>query len=437
MAVDPERRKQDTLDGKTNTGSADEYADELASLRRRVADLETKLQVASINDRVLRTILDTLPDSLYVKDRQLRKQLANRQDWRYMGVETESEALGKTDFDVYTAEEATHFCEQDARVLRGEALLNHEERITVRGEPFWLLTTKVPLRDETGAIVGLVGIGRDITDLRQAQESRDMLRSANAALEQAAHLKDEFLANVSHELRTPLTGILAMTEALQGKSFGAVNERQQRLLQSIEGSGRHLSRIINDMLDLSNLDAGRTELMMVEMAVGAFCRSCMQTVAEAAAARQQTVHLCIEPQGLTVVADPRRLRQILTNLLDNAVKFTPEGGALGLHVVRDSDADNVRFTVWDTGSGIAPQEQGRLFQPFTQLDGSLARRHSGTGLGLVLVKRLTELHGGQVSIESTPGKGSRFVVTLPRGLALNSKTEEGGRDGNGEQSTHH
>jgi PAS domain S-box-containing protein len=425
------------LNRNINGGSADEDNDELASLRRHVAALEAKLQAASINDRVLRTILDALPDSLYVKDRQLRKLLVNRRDWRYMGVEAESEALGKTDFDVYSAEEAERFYEQDARVLGGEAMLNQEECITVRGEPRWLLTTKVPLRDEAGVIVGLVGIGRDITELKQAQESRDALRAANAALEEASHLKDEFLANVSHELRTPLTGILGLTEALQGNSYGAINERQQQLLQRIEGSGRHLLRIINDMLDLSHLDAGRIELVMVEMAVDALCRSCMQTVAEAAAAKQQTMHLCIEPQTLTVVADARRLRQILTNLLDNAVKFTPEGGALGLHVVGQPGVNSVRFEVWDTGSGIAPQDQSRLFQPFTQLDGSLARRYSGTGLGLVLVKRLTELHQGQVSVESTPGKGSRFVVTLPWRPVPDRKTDEGGKDGNGEQSPHH
>jgi PAS domain S-box-containing protein len=420
-----------------DTSVMDAGAAELAALRGRVVELEAQLQAAAANDRALRTILDALPDSLYVKDCNLRKLLANHRDLLLMGMTAESDALGKTDLEVYTTEEAAHFYAQDSLVLSGEALINHEERITVHGEPRWLLTTKIPLRDEAGEIVGLVGIGRDITELKQAQASSAALLAANQALAETARLKDEFLANVSHELRTPLTGILAMAEALQGKAFGAVDERQQRLLQRIETSGRHLLRLINDMLDLSHLDAGKMELVMVETTLDAVGRSCVQAVAAAAAARRQTVHFCIEPETLTMDADPRRLRQVLTNLLDNAVKFTPEGGALGLYVTGSADANTIRLEVWDTGDGIADADQARLFQPFTQLDASLARRHPGAGLGLVLVKRIAELHGGQASVESTPGKGSRFIVTLPQRPILSSELNEGEMDGNGEQSTHH
>ena len=412
--------------GASDACAVEEGAGELAFLRRRVAELEARLETAASNDRVLRTLLDTLPDSLYVKDGRLRKLLANRMDLRYMGVASEEEALGKTDVDVYPAGEAAHFTHRDELVLSGVPLINHEEQITFGGETHWLLTTKVPLRDESGAVVGLLGVGRNITALKQAQESRDRLAAANQALEQASHLKDEFLANVSHELRTPLTGVLAMTEALQSQFCGSLNERQQYLLQRIETSGHHLLNIINDMLDLSRLDAGKLHLSQAEIELDAFCRSCVQSVAGAAAVKQQAIHLCLEPETLTVAADPRRLRQILTNLLDNAVKFTPEGGSLGLHVSAPEAGapasggfpfgavgGEVRFVVWDTGIGIAPEDGGKLFQPFTQLDGSLARRHAGTGLGLVLVKRMVELHGGQVSVESAPGKGSRFVVRLP------------------------
>lgn len=412
---------------------------EMVFLRGRVAELEARLEAASANDRVLRALLDTLPDSLYVKDRQLRKVLSNRMDILYMGVASESEALGKTDADFYSSEEAAQFHDQDALVLSGVPLINHEEQLTFEGGTHWLLTTKVPLRDESGAVVGLLGVGRNITALKQAQNSRDQLAAANHALEQASRLKDEFLANVSHELRTPLTGVLAMTEALQEQSYGALNERQQHLLQLIEASGRHLLSIINDILDLSRLDAGKLELAPTEINLDAFCRSCVQSVTAAAAAKQQAIHLCIEPQSLSIVADPRRLRQILTNLLDNAVKFTPAGGALGLHVSagapRSGEAPagalggavggEVRFTVWDSGIGIAAADQARLFLPFTQLDGSLARRYAGTGLGLVLVKRMTELHGGQVSVESTPDKGSQFVVRLPLRPIFNDDTDEG------------
>lgn len=432
------------MNGLVRESGADavEGSVESAALRRRVAELEARLEAAAANDRVLRALLDTLPDSLYVKDRELRKVLCNRMDMRYMGVESESEALGKSDIDFYSAEEAAQFYDQDVLVLSGVPLINHEEQITFDGGTHWLLTTKVPLRDESGAVVGLLGIGRNITALKQAQRSRDQLAAANQALEEASRLKDEFLANVSHELRTPLTGVLAMTEALQGESYGSLNERQQHLLQRIEASGRHLLSIINDILDLSRLDAGKLELTLAEIELDAFCRSCIQAVAGAAAAKQQAIHLCMEPQTLTAVADPRRLRQILMSLLDNAVKFTPEGGALGLHVGLDVApgsvvGDEVRFIVWDTGIGIAVADQAKLFQPFTQVDGSLARRYAGTGLGLVLVKRMTELHGGQVSVESTPGQGSRFVVRLPWRPLSNSEKDEGEVDGTDKQSAHY
>lgn len=318
------------MDDRPNQAErTEDNGSEVALLRQRVAELEARLAASATNDRVLRTLFDTLPDNLYVKDRQLRKVLSNRTDWRYMGVASESEALGKTDLEVYSGEEAAHFEQQDLLVLNGASLINHEERITIRGEAHWLLTTKVPLLDETSAVIGLVGLGRNITDLKQAQESRDQLRAANQALEEASRLKDEFLANMSHEL------------------------------------------------------------------------------------------------SLSMIADPRRLRQILTNLLDNAVKLTPEGGALGLHVTAHAATRTIRFCVWDTGNGIQPDDQGRLFQPFTQLDASLTRRHSGTGLGLVLAKRLAELHGGQASVESTPGEGSRFVITLPWRQASATKSDEG------------
>jgi len=430
-----------------NGADAAEGSLEVDLLRRRVADLEARLEAASANDRVLRALLDTLPDSLYVKDRQLRKVLCNRMDMHYMGVKSESEALGRTDADFYSAAEAAQFYDQDALVLSGIPLINHEERLTFDGETHWLLTTKVPLRDEGGEVVGLLGVGRNITALKQAQSSRDQLAAANQALEQASRLKDEFLANVSHELRTPLTGVLAMTEALQEESYGSLNDRQQHLLRLIEASGRHLLSIINDILDLSRLDAGKLELALTEIELDAFCRSCIQSVTPAAAAKQQAIHLCVEPQTLSVVADPRRLRQILTNLLDNAVKFTPEGGSLGLRVSADAPVSSdessgtaggeVRFMVWDTGIGIAAADRARLFQPFTQVDGSLARRYAGTGLGLVLVKRMTELHGGQVSVESTPDKGSKFVVRLPLHPICNDDTDEGGVDGASKQSAHY
>lgn len=248
-------------------------------------------------------------------------------------------------------------------------------------------------------------------------------------------IRDDYLANVSHELRTPLTGVLAMTEALQTQAYGPLNVRQQQLLQRIEDSGRHLLDTINDMLDLSRLDAGLLDLAIVECTLEPLCLGCIQAVAEPAAAKRQSVHFSIEPQSLQIAADPRRLRQMLVNLLDNAVKFTPECGSFGLQVTGPKFEHDqlygactdkcVRFVVWDTGIGIAWEDRDKLFRPFSQLDSSLTRRHAGTGLGLALVKRMAELHGGHVGVESSPGQGSRFCISLPRRAAGGVQAGEG------------
>jgi signal transduction histidine kinase len=309
--------------------------------------------------------------------------------------------------------------------------------------------------DANGQVEYLSTIARNISLQRQAaaalQRSRDELQAANKTLEQAARLKDEFIAGVSHELRTPLTGVLAMAEALQTETFGSLNPRQQHLLQRIEDSGRHLLAVITDILDLSRLDAGMIELTAADCTLEDVCGGCIHMIAAAAAAKRQSIHLCVEPQSLHIEADPRRLRQMLVNLLDNAVKFTPECGSLGLQVTAcpdhgaevpfaikptgkstqaepdDECSGSIRFVVWDTGLGIPPEEHAKLFLPFSQVDSSLTRRYSGTGLGLALVKRIAELHGGHVSVDSAPGRGSRFSITLPRKQIEDRQQLEGAR----------
>ncbi|MBI2391654.1 MAG: PAS domain S-box protein [Deltaproteobacteria bacterium] len=243
--------------------------------------------------------------------------------------------------------------------------------------------------------------------------SRDELRAANEALARAARTKDDFLASMSHELRTPLTGILSLSEALQDRIFGPLDERQQRALRTIEESGRHLLELINDVLDLSKTEAGRMELHLEPCALEPLAEASLRLVKQSATAKQQTLEIEVQPRDVVTRADPRRLKQILVNLLSNAVKFTPEGKRIGVEVVGDRAAGVVRLTVRDEGIGIAPEHVPRLFQSFVQLDSRLSRAYSGTGLGLALVRRMTELHGGSVSLESAPGAGSRFTVTLP------------------------
>jgi PAS domain S-box-containing protein len=257
---------------------------------------------------------------------------------------------------------------------------------------------------------------------RVAERTAD-LSAANAELARAARAKDEFLASISHELRTPLNTILGMTEALLEGVFGHLFDEQREALNNIDESGKHLLEMINDLLDLSKVEAGKMELQLGPVNVAAVCTASQRLVEQALQAKAQRLVTFIDPAVTELVADSRRLRQMLVNLLANAVKFTPEGGSLGLEVMGDAEGEAVRFTVWDSGIGISPADAGRLFKPFTQLDTGLARQYSGTGLGLMLVYRMAELHGGSITLESQPEHGSRFTVALPwsgpdRGVAV-------------------
>lgn len=247
---------------------------------------------------------------------------------------------------------------------------------------------------------------------RVAERTAD-LSEANAELERAARLKDEFMASMSHELRTPLNTILGLAEALQEQIYGGLTLRQTRALVNIEESGRHLLSLINDVLDVSKIDAGKLKLEAGPVPVDSLCQSALNFVKQSAIRKQQALSLELDPTVRVIYGDERRLKQILVNLLSNAVKFTPNEGRIGLRVQGNPSDEVVYFIVWDNGVGIAPEDMEHLFEPFVQLDSRLSRQYDGTGLGLALVYRMAELHGGSVSVASDVGKGSQFMVSLP------------------------
>ncbi len=285
------------------------------------------------------------------------------------------------------------------------------------GSRFPVLLSVTGLCDGAGQPIGFLGVARDITErkrqeesLRRAKETTDI---ANADLARANRLKDEFLANMSHELRTPLNAILGMSEALLEQVSGPLNEKQARSLNVVHESGAHLLALINDILALSKIEAGKLELHFEPVNIESVCQASLRLVKEAALRKRLNLDFTPACGRAVIRADERRLKQILVNLLSNAVKFTHDGGHVSLDVALERERGTVNFTVADSGIGIAPEDLEKLFKPFTQLDSGLARRHEGTGLGLVLVWKLAELHGGSVSVQSEPGKGARFTVTLP------------------------
>lgn len=255
-------------------------------------------------------------------------------------------------------------------------------------------------------------IEREKLSERVAERTRE-LSIANVELAKAAKAKDEFLASMSHELRTPLTGILAMAEVLARELYGPLNDKQKHYLTTIEESGQHLLALINDILDIAKIEAGKLELNYSRVQIRAVCEGVLRLIKQNARKKSLNVELEIAQDIDSVMCDERRLKQMLVNLLGNAVKFTPAEGKVGLSVKRDNDGAHMLFTIWDTGIGIAEDRIAQLFQPFVQLDSSLARQYQGSGLGLALVDRMAKLHGGDVSLESVEGRGSRFCIRLP------------------------
>jgi len=230
-------------------------------------------------------------------------------------------------------------------------------------------------------------------------------------IEAANRHKSEFLANMSHELRTPLNAIIGFSDVLLERTFGDVNPKQEQYVSIILTSGRHLLSLINDILDLSKIEAGRMELELTTFDLALAIENTVTLVRDRAARHDQNLVLDLAPDLGEYVGDERKFKQILLNLLSNAVKFTPDGGRIGVWAARTDDA--VEISVSDTGIGIAPEDQEAVFEEFRQVGTDYVRKREGTGLGLALTRKFVELHGGKVGVESEPGKGSTFTLTLP------------------------
>ena len=237
------------------------------------------------------------------------------------------------------------------------------------------------------------------------------IQEKSAQLEVANKHKSDFLANMSHELRTPLNAIIGFSEALSDRMFGDINDKQAEYLKDIHESGRHLLSLINDILDLSKIEAGRMELDLSDFHLPSTVSNAVTLIRERAQRHGIALDVCIDERLGAVQADERKVKQILLNLLSNAVKFTPDGGRI--EVSANLDTDKVSLAVKDTGVGIAAEDQSALFEEFKQFGKDRSRKAEGTGLGLALTKRLVELHGGRIAVESAAGKGSTFHVMLP------------------------
>jgi PAS domain S-box-containing protein len=388
-----------------------------------ITELKQASDALRLAETDLRAILNAVTESVFMMRRDGLVLVANPTTAARLGIKPEQ----ASQFNAYEAlppEVAnSRRAQVEAACESGQPVRFEDRRLEK-----WIENSIYPILDAQGRATRLAIFGIDITERKMAElevralnqqleqrvaERTAELSQANAALQRASRAKDEFLASMSHELRTPLTGVLGLTEVLLEGIYGPLNDRQRASLKNIHESGNHLLELINDILDLAKIGAGKDDLLLDRVDVEELCQSCLLMIRQAAANKNLKVSLQQDTRVEEIMGDQRRLRQILVNLLGNAVKFTPAGGRIGLEVSGDAEQQFVRFCVWDTGIGIAPDDLARLFQPFVQLDSRLSRQYEGTGLGLALVQRLVDLHQGNVMVESEPGQGSRFTVTLP------------------------
>jgi PAS domain S-box-containing protein len=333
------------------------------------------------------------------------------------------------------------------RVLSEGKVTNYELTARARNGTLTVVSyNATTFHDRDRSLQGVFASARDMTELKRYERT---LQQKNVELEDASRMKSEFLANMSHELRTPLNAIIGFSEILKDGLIGEMSEQQRGFIGDIFGSGKHLLSLINDILDLSKVEAGKMTLDLENVQASSTFANSLSIIREKAASRNINLVMDDAEDLGTIQADPRKIKQILYNLLSNAVKFSSEGGQVTLRAVRvprkevgqlsgtwtgrslplskSEFAEFLKISVTDTGIGISLQGLERLFKPFSQIDSGLARRFEGTGLGLAMVKLLAELHGGTVAVESAVGEGSCFTVWLPlRNTGKSTLTPERG-----------
>ena len=359
--------------------------------------------------RMLRTLIDNLPDPIYVKDKECRKVIANKADVENIGLKSEAEVLGKTDLELFPGKIGERGYADDLKMITtGKPIFDLEEEFINRdGDKRWLQTTKIPLLDKDGKITGQVGIGHDITERKENLE--ELIRAKEKA-EESDKLKTAFLHNISHEIRTPMNAIVGFS-ALLGEPDTDLQSRKS-YIDVIMQSSNHLLSIITDIVDISNIEANLTKVVKSETDVNSTLKSlCNQFLPKSNEKKLKLVWETILPDTeALILTDRTKFTQILSNLTSNALKFTDKGSIKLTFRLKDAFLE---FSVSDTGIGIAPQYRERIFDRFYQVESGVSRLYEGTGLGLAISKAYVELLGGEIWFSSEPGKGTKFFFTIP------------------------
>jgi PAS domain S-box-containing protein len=386
-----------------------------AALRRaRQASQSVAPQTPLAADRaLLQRIIDASPTLIFIKDREGTFLLANQFMAKTYGL-TAERMTGMTHMDIgrllgAPEGEVQRFLDADQRVIdSGEVVFVPEQVLTTHGRTTWLQISKMPI-EVPGRGRCVLGVCVDITARKEIEGE---LHRAKVAAEHAARAKSDFLAMMSHEIRTPMNGVLGMTGLLLDTSLTA---EQREYAETVRSSGSALLGILNEILDLSKIEAGRMELEHIDFSVAAAVEEATELLAERAHSKRLELLSRVDPKiPATLRGDPGRFRQVLINLLGNAIKFTERGEVVTTVEVAQEGPDTVELqvAVRDSGVGITAEARSRLFQPFSQADSSTTRKFGGTGLGLAICRRLVELMGGEIGVDSEPGHGSTFRFTV-------------------------
>ena len=366
---------------------------------------------------LLHCLMDSVPDSIYFKDADGCYLRINQAKAARSGFRDPAQAVGKSDADVFPADHARQARTDELTVLAtGQPIIGKEEFLTwPGGKHSWVATTRLPLRDRDGKIIGTLGISHDITGQKQAAEQ---MRVAKEAAEAASRAKGEFLANMSHEIRTPLNAIMGLTELVLDTELAT---SQREYLKLVLESSVSLLAVINDILDFSKIEAGKLQLESAEFELRESLGDALKSLAFRAHCRGLELAAEIHPEvPERLIGDAGRLRQVLVNLVGNAIKFTENGEVVvEVNSVSCSEQETeLRISVRDTGIGIPPEKLVAIFEAFEQVDMSTTRKYGGTGLGLAICSRLVSLMGGRIGVESQLGQGSTFHFTARFGVAL-------------------
>jgi PAS domain S-box-containing protein len=361
----------------------------------------------------LQALLDNIPHTIYFKDEQCRFTRINKAQARIIGVDNPKDAIGKTDFDFFQGKHPKEAHEDELEIIRtGIPLINKEEKIrTSTGEYIWVVATKYPIRNHSGVVIGIVGMSIDITRQRLAEQH---LLEAKQKAEESDRLKTAFLANMSHEIRTPMNGIIGFSNLLRSEDL--CHEEKEEYLDHIEECGNSLLNIIDDIIDISKIESGHINIREGECHVNHLLIDLFETFDKPRTAEsRKNVDLVLKlpehSDALSFITDPLRLKQVITNLISNALKFTEKGSVeFGYRV---NNQASLEFYVKDTGIGIPEDKQDIIFDRFGQVRDTANLNQNGTGLGLAISMNLVKLMGGEMWVQSRPMSGSTFCFTLP------------------------